>query len=89
MLLSLGPIAVRVLNSPDFFSQISSPEGIGYETARVLLLHNANVIVAARNKERGEAAVASLAESTGKGENVQFIQLDLADLSSIRAFTQR
>ena len=47
------------------------------------------MIVAARNRERGEAAVASLSELTGKGENVQFIQLDLADLASIRSFSEK
>jgi len=65
-----------------------SNTGIGYETARVLLLHNAHVIIASRSRERVEAAVLSLSQSTGKGENVQFIALDLADLSSIRAFSE-
>lgn len=58
--------------------------GIGYETARVLLSRGANVVLACRSKERGDAAVAALKEATGK-DSVRLLVLDLGSLASVRA----
>ncbi|KAG1869443.1 hypothetical protein DFJ58DRAFT_837739 [Suillus subalutaceus] len=57
--------------------------GIGKETARVLLTKNAKVYVACRDKTKGEDAIRDLKESTGK--EACFLQLNLANLRSIKA----
>ncbi|KAG2051641.1 NAD(P)-binding protein [Suillus hirtellus] len=57
--------------------------GIGKETARVLLTKNAKVYVACRDKAKGENAIRELKESTGK--EAYFLQLNLANLKSIKA----
>ncbi|MBT3161351.1 SDR family NAD(P)-dependent oxidoreductase [Streptomyces sp. CHA1] len=54
--------------------------GIGLVTARVLAEHGARVVLAVRDPEKGEAAAATMAGP------VQVRALDLADLSSVRAF---
>ncbi|THH17471.1 hypothetical protein EW146_g3340 [Bondarzewia mesenterica] len=56
--------------------------GIGKETVRALLEHNATVYLAARSREKAEVAIAELKESTGK--EARFIQCDLASLKSVR-----
>jgi len=59
--------------------------GIGLETARGLASRGARVILACRNKQRGEAAVNNIISSTGN-KNVVSMQLDLLDLKSVRKF---
>ncbi|KAH9925604.1 NAD(P)-binding protein [Epithele typhae] len=56
--------------------------GIGYETVRVLLARGAKVYIASRSVEKAEKAIASLKSETGK--EPLFIQLDLADLHSVK-----
>ena len=56
--------------------------GIGLGMAKGLAAAGASVAVAARNAEKGEAAVAALAASGGKSA---FIALDVADKDSCRA----
>ncbi|KAI0067967.1 NAD-binding protein [Artomyces pyxidatus] len=56
--------------------------GIGKETCRVLLAHNAKVYLAARSESKGSRAIEELQEKTGK--TAVFLRLDLADLRSIR-----
>ncbi|KAI4349283.1 hypothetical protein L6164_009892 [Bauhinia variegata] len=59
--------------------------GIGLETARVLALRKAHVIIAARNMEAAkEAKQLILAEN--ESPRVDIMQLDLCSLKSIRAF---
>lgn len=57
--------------------------GIGFETCRQLLLHDAKVYLAARSPEKAHAAIERLIEETGN-DNLKFIQLDLGDLLSVR-----
>jgi len=59
--------------------------GIGYETARALANKGATVIMACRNQQKGEAAADSIRNEKPKG-TVEVMQLDLADLDSVRAF---
>lgn len=65
--------------------------GIGKELAQILYSKNATVYVAARSKEKAEAAIqdiknnASTSSSTG---SLIFLHLDLADLSTIKASAQ-
>ncbi|KAJ7069772.1 hypothetical protein C8F01DRAFT_976369 [Mycena amicta] len=56
--------------------------GIGFETAKALLQHNAKVYIAARSEEKSTKAIESLKEQTGK--EAHFLRLDLADLASVK-----
>ncbi|MGA9226965.1 MAG: SDR family NAD(P)-dependent oxidoreductase, partial [Mesobacillus sp.] len=59
--------------------------GIGFEAAKTLAEKGAHVIMAARNIEKGQIAIdAILIEN--KNAHVELMQLDLADLNSVRAF---
>jgi NAD(P)-dependent dehydrogenase (short-subunit alcohol dehydrogenase family) len=59
--------------------------GIGYETARMLALRGANVVLACRNLDKAEAArTRILAEKPSGSLTVQ--PLDLSDLDSVAAF---
>jgi len=60
--------------------------GIGKETARGLAQAGATVVIACRDAAKGEEARADIAASTGAGARVSVMALDLASLSSIRAF---
>ncbi len=60
--------------------------GIGLGMAKGLAAAGASVAVAARNAEKGEAAVAAL---TGSGGKSGFIALDVADEGSCRAMIEK
>ncbi len=62
--------------------------GIGYETAKALAKTGGRVIVGVRSQEKGEETVRSLASETGS-EKLSAQIIDLADLSSIRAASER
>ena len=62
--------------------------GMGYEDALALSRAGAEVIIAARNPERGAEAVARI-QAAVPGAKVQFEAVDLADISSIRALAER
>ncbi|KIK68020.1 hypothetical protein GYMLUDRAFT_36831 [Collybiopsis luxurians FD-317 M1] len=72
---------------PDLTGQIflvtGGNAGIGRETCRVLVARNAKVYLAARSEERAQAAIDDIRQSTGKS-NIHFLQVDLADLASVR-----
>ncbi|KAM6164378.1 dehydrogenase/reductase SDR family member 13 [Rhynchocyon petersi] len=59
--------------------------GIGKMTALELARRGARVVLACRSRERGEAAAFDLRQESGNNE-VIFMALDLASLSSVRAF---
>jgi retinol dehydrogenase 12 len=61
--------------------------GIGLATARSLAARGARVHVASRSPEKGQAAVAAIIADTGNND-ITFLQLDLADLASVRASAQ-
>jgi len=56
--------------------------GIGKETVKVLLSHNAKVYLAARSASKANAAIAELKAETGK--EAIFLQLDLSDIPAVR-----
>jgi retinol dehydrogenase 12 len=58
--------------------------GIGLATATDLARRGGRVYVACRSEAKGSHAVASIVAATGNA-NVSFLQLDLADLASVRA----
>jgi NAD(P)-dependent dehydrogenase (short-subunit alcohol dehydrogenase family) len=59
--------------------------GIGIETARALVSAGAEVTLAVRNTEAGDAAAADIASTTDRG-GVRVAFLDLADLATVDAF---
>ena len=64
--------------------------GIGTETARVLALAGAHVVMGCRSVAAGEEVAKTLRVSLPKGAGTLEVQtLDLADLASVRAFADR
>lgn len=59
--------------------------GIGYEAVKALSAKGAKVIMAVRSKEKGQAALNAILEDNDSAK-VELMQLDLADLESVRAF---
>ncbi|VDB91326.1 unnamed protein product [Peniophora sp. CBMAI 1063] len=57
--------------------------GIGYETCKQLLIHNAKVYIAARDEGRASKAIEELRGETGK--EALFLKLDLADMKAVKA----
>jgi len=62
--------------------------GIGYETARALARTGAHVVLAVRDPSKGSAALERL-QGELPGATLGVMELDLANLSSIRAFSKR
>ncbi|MBO2453253.1 SDR family oxidoreductase [Actinomadura barringtoniae] len=62
--------------------------GLGYHTALQLARHGATVVMACRSAERGQEAYDRVMAAVPKGD-VTLAPLDLADLSSVRAFAAR
>ena len=62
--------------------------GIGLEAAKQLARHGAEVVIAVRNAQKGEAALAEI-RAFAPGATVSQSALDLADLDSVRAFAAR
>ncbi|KAH9028259.1 NAD(P)-binding protein [Lactarius hengduanensis] len=60
--------------------------GIGKETVKQLLAHNAKVYLAARSAQKANEAIAELKNETGK--QAIFLQLDLSDIPAIRKSAQ-
>ncbi len=61
--------------------------GIGLEAAVGLAAQHANVVLACRNPDKGEAARVAIVRRAGAG-TVAVMQLDLASLDSIRSFAK-
>jgi NAD(P)-dependent dehydrogenase (short-subunit alcohol dehydrogenase family) len=61
--------------------------GLGYEVTRALVRKGATVVMACRNLEKGEEAAAKVRAENPKGE-VRLMQLDLADLGSVKRFAE-
>ncbi|EPS67280.1 hypothetical protein M569_07496, partial [Genlisea aurea] len=59
--------------------------GIGLETARVLALQNAHVIIGARNMEAAKEAKQQIAKDQ-KNARIDVLKLDLNSLKSVKAF---
>ncbi len=60
--------------------------GLGVETARTLVAHGAHVVGAARDLVKAEKATSAVREATKEnGGRFELIELDLANLASVRA----
>ncbi|KAF7352158.1 NAD(P)-binding protein [Mycena venus] len=75
---------------PDLSGQIAlitgGNAGLGYQTAKQLLLKGAKVYIAAHSPEKATEAIKRLRTETSATEDqVHFVKLDLADLRSVRA----
>ena len=64
-----------------------SSSGLGYETAKVLANKSATVIVAVRNEEKGNAAVAKI-KVENPNADIQVMLVDLANLESVHKFAE-
>lgn len=67
---------------------VTGTGGIGYETALELTKAGAEVIMAGRNKDKGEESIRKIKEMVPSG-NIRFEKLDLAELASIKAFGKK
>jgi len=61
--------------------------GIGFESARELVRKGAEVVVASRNPIKAERAILNIKEEIPEAK-LEFIELDLASLESIRKFSE-
>lgn len=61
--------------------------GLGLQTVIGLARRGASVVLACRSKERGEAALKRAREASGS-VSLTLLQLDLADLGSVRSFSR-
>ncbi|MEY9889494.1 NAD(P)-dependent dehydrogenase (short-subunit alcohol dehydrogenase family) [Catenulispora sp. MAP12-49] len=61
--------------------------GLGLEAARLLAGRGAHVVMTARSRVKGEAAVVRVGQDV-PGASLELRTLDLADLDSVRAFAQ-
>ena len=59
--------------------------GIGVETVRALLAHGATVIGTARNLDKAKAATEQMSAQPGLGARLEWVELDLASLASVRS----
>ncbi len=64
-----------------------SSSGIGYETARVLANKQASVVIAVRNLDKGNKALAKILQQN-KDADVKVMELDLANLASVKNFAE-
>jgi len=62
--------------------------GMGYEDAQALAAAGAQVVIAARNPQRGQEAIDRIRQRTPDAQ-VRFEAVDLSDLSSVRALARR
>lgn len=58
--------------------------GAGFQAARILLSKGAGVVMLNRSAEKSAAAIKALHDEFGASADVRFIQMDLADLASVR-----
>jgi NAD(P)-dependent dehydrogenase (short-subunit alcohol dehydrogenase family) len=62
--------------------------GMGYEDAKALAAAGARVVIAARNPQRGQESIDRIKQEVPNAQ-ILFESLDLADLASVRALSQR
>lgn len=77
-------------NIPDLSGKViivtGGNSGLGYESVKAFAEKGAEVILASRTVEKGEAAKKAMGEVKG---NISVLSLDLMDFSSIKSFTEK
>ena len=59
--------------------------GVGLELCKILYAHNATIFIADRSEPKAQKAIAAITEAYPRSEGrLEFLQLDLADLSTIK-----
>lgn len=80
-----------ISDTPDLSSKTvivtGGSAGLGKETVKHLLTHNAKVYIAARNRQKVEAAIRELQEETGN--TAILLELDLASLRSVKVSAEQ
>ena len=62
--------------------------GIGFPVALALARHGASVVIASRDRAKGEGAIARIRREIPSA-TVEFLELDLASLAGVRSFAER
>ncbi len=85
------PLRWKAADLPDLTGRTAivtgANSGIGFHVADALAHRGADVTLAVRNSDKGEAALGRILASS-PGARVTVEQLDLADLASVRSFTR-
>lgn len=83
------PLGWEHLPTPDLRGRTivmtGASDGLGREAALRLALWGADLVLAVRNRAKGEAVRSRIAEETGRPGAVRLIDLDLDDLASVRS----
>lgn len=70
---------------PQVFLVTGGYVGVGFELCKILYAHHATVCIAGRSDSKAQKAISSIEDASPKGNGrIEFIQLDLADLSTIK-----
>ena len=77
------PELLGVLNDKTYLIT-GANSGAGFEATRILLRKGASVIMLNRNKQKSDDAIEALKQEFGAEAKVSFVQLDLAELDSVR-----
>lgn len=80
--------AKDIPNQDGRFAIVTGTGGIGFETALALARARAEVVLAGRNAEKGNASVDRIRASV-PGARIAFERLDLASLGSVAAFAEK
>lgn len=85
-----GGIVLTIRISRQVFLVTGGNAGIGYQTIKELIAHDAKVYLGARSEAKALAAIERLQTETGKGVDGQlvFLHLDLGDLHSVKVAAQ-
>ncbi|MEP5153645.1 SDR family oxidoreductase [Planktotalea sp.] len=62
--------------------------GAGFQATRLLLSKGAKVVMLNRSREKSKRAIEALKDEFGAKADVSFVQMDLAELASVRAAAQ-
>lgn len=99
-LLDVGIASVQSRPKPDWsladmpsqsgriFLVTGGTSGMGYEDAKALAAAGAQVVIAARNPQRGDEAIARIKQEVADAQ-VRFEAVDLANLASVQALGER
>lgn len=63
--------------------------GIGFEAAKVMVSKNARVTIFCRNEQKAKAAVEEIKQHATSAASIDYILMDLADLSSVRQAAEK